>query len=185
MEWFFFKKVVKFKKFKKKEIIHNLGNVSDRIFYVNSGLIRSYIINSDGKEFTWSIHFNDPNHKVGHVYAVDYVSFLTGVPSKLELEVLEDCEVFWITKEDLELLYNFSSKYEKMSRLMLEDGFAYLQNMHILLTSEDSYTRYENFKQNYGYFEDKIPQYQIASYIRVTPQYFIKLKKEYDNNTRF
>jgi CRP-like cAMP-binding protein len=182
-EWFFLKNILKCKKYKKKEIIHNLGDVSDQIMYVNSGLIRSYMINSDGKEFTWSIHFNDKTHKAGHLFAVDYSSFLNNTSSNIELEVLEDCEVFCLTNKELNILYSFSSKYEKMARLMLEDGFTYLQDMYITLTSEDAYRRYEFFKSNYGYFEDKIPQYQVASYLRLTPQHFVKIKKEFEEKS--
>ena len=64
MEWDTIKSKLKIAHYKKGDIIHNIGDVSTKILFINSGLARAYIIDKNGKDHTWSIYFNDKNSHI-------------------------------------------------------------------------------------------------------------------------
>ena len=66
-DWSLFTKTCRVEKYSEKQTIHNLGDVFDSVKYICNGLVRSFLIDSDGKDFTWSIHYNDNagSHRVG------------------------------------------------------------------------------------------------------------------------
>lgn len=98
-EWLIIKKKSRILKFKKKEIIHFAGEVCNKAYFVNSGILRGFIIDKKGNDYTWHIFFNDEYSKLSNLFAIDYESFLHSTPSKLYIEVLSDCEVIEFKKK--------------------------------------------------------------------------------------
>lgn len=56
-------------------------------------------------------------------FATDYVSFLTGAPSTVDIVALEDCEVLWLTHAQLQTLYANVSKADRLGGLLAEGQF--------------------------------------------------------------
>ncbi len=88
IEWALFKSKVKMFHHKKGEIIHYAGDVCTKLMFINYGIIRAYIIDINGKDYTWNICFNDTNSKMTNVYVVDYDSFVNQSQSKISFEDL-------------------------------------------------------------------------------------------------
>ena len=93
IEWNIVKSKLKIEYYKKGDTIHNVGDISTKLMFINSGLARGFIIDENGKDNTWSIYFNDENSHMTNLFAVDYESFINQTTSKLEIAALEDCEV--------------------------------------------------------------------------------------------
>lgn len=181
-EWKFCEKFLKFKKYNKGEMIQFSGDISQRLIYINSGIVRSYLLDENGNDFTWEIHFNDDEAGVMNLFVVDYDSFLSQTPSQIFVEVLEECEVVWITYDDLQLLYQARKKYERLGRKILEDGFRYLQSRFIDLSLKPARDRYENYIMSYENILTKVPQYHVATYLRISPQHLSTIKQKMKKN---
>ena len=65
IEWNIVKSKLKIARYKKGEVIHNIGDVCTELMFINSGLARAYILDENGKDNTWSIYFNDKNSHIG------------------------------------------------------------------------------------------------------------------------
>lgn len=178
LEWFFCEQFLQISTYQKGEIIHFAGDVCNKLIYVNSGILRSYILDGNGNDYTWEICFNDENAKVPNLFVIDYDSFTTKTPSQFSIEVLEDCELLWISHDILQKLYTFNKKYERLGRLLVEDGYVYAQRRVIDMTINTATERYETFARLHGHIVHKIPQYHIASYLKMTPQHLSAIKQK-------
>jgi CRP-like cAMP-binding protein len=180
-EWHFLSSKIKQKNFKKGEIISNIGDIHERIYFITSGLARAYLIDSEGKDFTWSIYFNDENSDMVNLFIVDYDSFITQKPSSLEIEALEDSTTVYLTFEDLDELHKQSPKVLLFSKMMADLAYAYLHHRVLDTQSKSAKERFEKFMKTTPHLLDKVPQYHIASLLGITPIHLSRLKNDNSN----
>ncbi len=179
IEWTLLKSKLSILEYKKGDIIHSVGDVCTSLSFINSGLARAYAIGEDGKDYTWSIFFNDKNSHMTNLFVVDYESFINQTESKLAIDVIEDCQVVTVDYKDIEQLYSKLKKGERFGRLMSQEAYSYLHNRAIERDLMSAKERFNNFMSKTPFLLDKVPQYHIASYLGITPQHLSRLKKEY------
>jgi CRP-like cAMP-binding protein len=178
-EWELYKSKINIEYYKKGQIIHHVGDVCRKISFINSGLARAYMIGEDGKDYTWNIIFNDNNAKVNNLFVVDYYSFITQNESVVNIEVIEDCELLVLEYNDVESLHKTLQKEERLSRIMAEIAYATLYEKMVDRQMKTSQERFDAFMKTTPYLLDKVPQYHIATYLGMTPQYLSQLKNNY------
>ncbi len=176
IEWNVFKTKLKVTHYKKGEIVHYAGDVMRDLHFINSGIVRAYIISDVGKDITWHIFFNDENSKMTNLYVTDYNSFSNQIPSSLSFEVLEDCTLFSTAYEDVQFLYNYQKKGNRFGRLMAEIAYTHVHNLFLSSLQDNATTRFERFMQETPYLLNKVPQYHIASMLGMEPQSLSRLK---------
>ena len=179
VEWNLVKLRLKVKHFKKGDIIHNIGDISRQIYFINSGLARAYTIDENGKDYTWSLFFNDENSHTVNLFVVDYDSFINQTPSRLEIEVLEDCEVLEVGYDDFFFINNNSKKMKHFTQVMVDFAYSYLHNIVLDRQTKTAKQRFEEFMQQTPHLLEKVPQYHIATFLSITPQHLSRLKKSY------
>jgi len=179
LEWNLFKSKVKIKRYKKGQTIHHIGDICTKLAFINSGLARAYIIGEDGKDYTWSIFFNDENSHMTNLFVVDYDSFTNQTESNLSIEAIEDCELFVIDYKDIQFMYDKLKKGERFGRLMAQEAYSYLHKMAIDRQLKTAKERFDEFMQKTPYLLDKVPQYHIATFLGITPQHLSRLKNSY------
>ena len=180
IEWNFFEKKLSILRYKKGEIIHHVGDICNKLLFINSGLARSYILDPDGKDYTWTIYFNDKNSTMINLFVVDYDSFVNQNESRLSIEVIEDCELVAIDYQDIIYQYNKQKKSERFGRLMNQEAYAYLHNLIIDRQTKSAKERFDEFVINTPHLLDKVPQYHIATFLGITPQHLSRLKNKID-----
>jgi CRP-like cAMP-binding protein len=148
------------KKFKKGQIIQHQGNTHTKVYHVQSGLLRSYTIDKNGKEHIfmfapegWIIADSQPGD----------------VPCELFIDALEDSEVTVTEKEGKTIEHN---------DLKLIKRISVLQKRIIMLLSSSAKERYEYFLETYPNITQRVPQKMIASFIGITPQALSTLRNE-------
>jgi len=71
--------------FKKGEHIYSNSEISDAIYFITDGIVRSYKLEDSGKDFTWTFHCLDMDaieyRMLMDIAVVDYVSFSQGLGS--------------------------------------------------------------------------------------------------------
>ena len=75
---------VKIKKFKRRELIMNIGEVCKDAMYIAEGCLRYFHV-VDGEEHTGQFFFENG-------WYTDYESFLTGEPSRVSIQAIEKCK---------------------------------------------------------------------------------------------
>ncbi len=182
IEWSLFQSRLSIKQYAKGDTILHQGDVCNELYFINRGLARGYIIDENGKDFTWGIFFNDSRAHMSNIFVVEYDSFLRQSPSSIYIEALEECEIIAVSFDDVQFLYSRLKKGERFGRLMAEEAYSYLHNMTIDRQTKSAKQRFDKFVQETPHLLDKVPQYHIATFLGITPQHLSRLKKEKNIN---
>lgn len=160
---------IEVKNFPAKTILLNPGEICNFSYFIDKGLVRSFSVNDNIVEHI--LHFACERWWIGDMY-----SLISRKPGNLFLEVLEDCEVILLSRENQLELFELIPKLERFFRILTENSLVAHQERLLDNLSLSAEERYEKFIYKYGSLQQRIPQKQIASYIGVTPEFFSKMK---------
>ena len=170
---------VKKRKVLKNTLIHRSGEVFADIWFVKSGLSRSYFTDVNGKDFTWQLYFRGRTKYGLNHFLDDSVSFYENEGSMLNFETLEDSVFYTLSLTELDAIITDSKKWEHLARIWLHDTyFASTYKRVISLMSETAKERYERLLNEYPSITTQVKSYHIASYLGIAPQTLSKLKNE-------
>ena len=168
-EWTHFASLLEFRNFSKNEVIITQGMATKSIYFVVSGLLRTYFINGAGEEKTF--HFSNEN-----TFAADYESFLKRSQSRYSIQALEDSTVILMSLEALTNYYETLRYGDKLGRVIAEKYFFLwsdrIQDIYMLTPLE----RYNNMKYQFPGILQRVSQYYIASYLNISPVHLSRLK---------
>jgi CRP-like cAMP-binding protein len=148
-------------KVKKKEIIFRSGESNTRHYFIEKGLLRMYVIDSGGKEF--NVLFASEKQWIGDLSTPSETSFY--------LDAVEKSVVYSISDENMnKLTCDFSSfvKYIKRSYIFLQKRLVSI----LVNTAEENYNELCEY---YPELIKRLPQYQISSYLGITPVFLSKI----------
>ncbi|MDA6068400.1 Crp/Fnr family transcriptional regulator [Flavobacterium sp. AC] len=111
-------------------------------------------------------------------WVLDIGSFVSGTPSKLNIQALEDSKVIMISKEQKERLYQEIPKTERLFRLMNQKALESIQLRMISMLNKTADKRYVEFKNKYPTLEQRIPQHQIAAYLGISHEFLSKIRRK-------
>lgn len=160
---------LKTKTLKKKEYLLKPGKVCRATYFVSKGLIRLYFINK--KELEQITHFG-----LKGWWVTDYDSLDTQKPARFYLQALEETEVVVWDIETRAQLAKAIPQLETYFRIILQRAYAASQRRIEFLHNNSDEERYRNFSSWFPEFEQRIPQYMLASYLGFTPQFLSKIK---------
>ncbi|KGK28688.1 Crp/Fnr family transcriptional regulator [Cellulophaga sp. E6(2014)] len=145
------------------------GKVSNRVGFVEKGLLKCTLIGSE-KSVVDDFAFENQ-------FVANYYSFLKQEKSNKEIICLQDSVLRIITRKKLEEL----SKYpfiEQIARQVSEQLFITtskkLEDIR-LLSAEERYLKLVKIDKR---ITDKIPQYEIASFLNVSPETVSRIRKK-------
>jgi len=169
--------------YKKGEHIYGDSEVSEYLYFITDGIVRSYKLEEDGKDFTWTFHCLDmdslSHRMLMDIAVVDYVSFTQNTPEELAFEVLVDATLMKIAKKDLLALYDSSIKWQKFATKMAEDSYAIMRERTFNLLTKSAKERLELLIGYFpGVFEKRVSVEHIASYLGITRQSLNRLQRE-------
>ena len=100
------------KKLRKKRFLLGEEDVCKYIAFVEKGLLRSFVIDEKGSEHV--LRFSLEGWWVS-----DLSSFLTGEPSKFNIEALQDCELLMISRSGWDQLLEKIPVFERFFRILI------------------------------------------------------------------
>ena len=169
--------------YKKGEHIYGDTEISGCLYFIVDGIVRSYKLEEDGKDFTWTFHclnMDTLNHRMlMDIAVVDYVSFTQDIPEELAFEVLIDATLMKVSKQDLLALYESSPKWQKFATKMAEDSYAIMRERTFNLLTKSAKERLNLLEAYFpGVFEKDVLVDHIASYLGITRQSLSRLQRE-------
>ncbi len=162
---------VKLKKFKKGHILQYQGDSKVLAFHVKKGLLRSYIIDSKGKEHIFM--FAPENWIIADLEALEFKE-----PVRLFIDCLEDSDVLIFDREDV-LKENLSKEKVAENAQLLYRRIGKLQRRVLMLMGSPAIDRYTYFLETYPELPNRIPQRMIASYLGITPQALSTIRSKF------
>jgi len=148
--------------YSKGHVLQNEGDRSPSSYYVKKGLLRSYIIDSKGKEHIFM--FAPEDWIIADLEALEF-----NEPSQLYIDCLEDSEVVLFDNECLFKADLPKSQIVKSAQLLYR-RIGKLQRRVLMLMSSPAIDRYSYFTSTYPDLLHRIPQHMIATYLGIAPQ---------------
>lgn len=157
------------KQYKKGTVLLKEGQVSTEVYFVLEGCVRQFYL-VDGEEKT-------NNFFTEEQWVISMQSFGNQKPSQHYLDCCLDCSLVVGNREKEENLYKRFPKLETVSRKVMEKVFAEQQEIMSTYTTDTAEQRYLKLLKSRPDLFQKIPQYQIASYIGVKPESLSRIRK--------
>jgi len=165
-----FVSIIRKTRLKKKQFIVQPSFVCTHQTYVVKGTLRVYFIDNKGNEFTVSFAIND-------WFATDHYSYFHQIPATLYIEALEDSHIFQMEYNKVEQLCRNNQKFERYFRLIAHKAFAYSQHRILSNLNKTAKERYIEFLEQYPKISQKVPQYALASYLGMSPEFLSKIRR--------
>jgi len=155
--------------YKKGTVLLKEGQVSTEVYFVLDGCVRQYFI-VDGEEKTNNF-FTDEQ------WVISVNNFNQRIPSTHFLACCIDSSLVVGNRQKEEGLYRRFPKLETVSRKVMEKVFAEQQEIMASYTIDTPEQRYLKLLKLRPDLFQKIPQYQLASYIGVKPESLSRIRK--------
>ena len=159
------------KKISKNEFLLREGEVCRQTFFVESGLLRMYSIDKNGKEHI--IQFAPEKWLIS-----DRSSLYFGEKSKYFIEAVEESEVLLLNPDFFTNVIERFPNTAENNDLLLQKHIRNLQNRVNSLLAETAEERYMNFIKMYPDILLRVPQWMVASYLGITPESLSRVRKE-------
>ncbi|MCX7774025.1 MAG: Crp/Fnr family transcriptional regulator [Clostridia bacterium] len=160
---------------KKDGYFLNAGDKSTEIGYVRKGLFRSFYIDRKGQDVTKYFY---PEGST----LFSYVAHLSGKESSYDIQALEDSELLVAKISDFESIvegnYQLLWLYKKMIDKILVVKEEHAMSFKLLNSTE----RYKQFLEAYPGLEQRVKQYQLASYLGITPVSLSRIRNKLNLN---
>ncbi|HVI47754.1 MAG TPA: Crp/Fnr family transcriptional regulator [Chitinophaga sp.] len=164
------------KKVRRRQYLLQEGEICQYDYFVISGCLRQYEVGDNARENVVQFAFEN-------WWMSDWYSMLSNTPSVYNIDALEDTEVFVIEKRVLDKLFIDIPAMDNYFRNMLLQSYASLQR-RILYLQKPAEERYAEFVKRYAWFEQRVAQQHIASYLGITRETLSRLKSQQQKHPR-
>lgn len=148
------------------------GDICRYDSYVVSGALKAFYINAEnGNEEILFFAVDD-------WWASDLDSFSRLKPSIYNIQAIEKTTVLQISHYSFQKLLAELPRLERYFRIILENYLGTLQKRIIYNNVYNAESRYYDFLETYPNIVSKVPQYLIASYLGVTPEFISRVRKK-------
>ncbi|MVM33813.1 cyclic nucleotide-binding domain-containing protein [Spirosoma sp. HMF4905] len=153
------------KSLKRKEALLPAGSICHHEYYVNSGCLRTYFLDSGGIEH--NLYFATEDWWISDLYSRTH-----SAPSFVNIVAVEDSELYQFSHIDLEEFMRKTPALERFFRLSYQQSLVSQHLRSLQLLSMSGEERYIHFREQYPHLINRIPQKHIATFIGLTPQFF-------------
>lgn len=148
------------------------GQYCQKLSFIKSGYLRLHASSHNGrKEVTQWIAME-------HSFVTDIASFLFHQAARWDIQALEDCELYTITKVDFQQLGAIVPHWSKLEQLFLAKCFVTLENRMFNQLSMSSEERYDTLFQYNPEIFNQVPLLYIASMLGMTPETLSRIRNK-------
>ena len=155
--------------FSKATLLLQEGQIPKDNYWVIQGCVQQYYL-SDGKEITSNFYTEEQ-------WILTSDSSSTDSPSKYFLQCVEPTTLLIGNNEKGNQMIQAFPKFGDLSRLILEQEIIRQQNDMANFITQTPEQRYLQIMQSRPDLINRVPQYQLASYIGVQPESLSRIRK--------
>ncbi len=150
------------KSLRRGEPFARIGDRPREVAFVRSGLFRQYYLSPEGTE-------HNKVFSLEGSFMAPFGAILRKERGLLQIEAVEDSDLYTLSVDRYEALFDRHVCWERFGRRIAEDLFSRKEQREfefLMLSPEE---RYAAFLETNPGLEERLTQYHIASYIGVTP----------------
>jgi CRP-like cAMP-binding protein len=153
----------------KHHLLHKEGEICQKIFFIEKGLVRWYYYNEDGRDITDSFGLENS-------FVTAFDSFFQRKPSRYFIELLEDSIVYSMTYADLEESFEKFPEIERVGRLILIQILEQTLEKNAALQFNNAHQRYHFITEKYPDLLQRVSLGHIASYLGITQETLSRIR---------
>lgn len=156
------------RQFKKNEIIKEAGKTENYIDIIVKGSVGVFLW-TDNHSKCLDLFYEE-------YFSCDYMSYIENRPSELFTQALEHTEVFSMSRQNIEALYNDKLIGEKIVGAAARSLFVHKQKQQIDLLTRTAEERYRMMMKETPELLHRTASKHIASYLGVTPESLSRIR---------
>jgi CRP-like cAMP-binding protein len=160
-----------FKKFRKRQYLLQAGDVCRFNAFVLKGFLRLYYLDDKGHEHI--IQFAPENYWTGDRESMD-----SGLPSKYDIDAIEDSEILLLKKEDFDMLRKTVPAFNEFVNDTLKKNVVVLQERIHASISLSADEKYSSFISKYPSISNRVPLHMVASYLGVSAETLSRVRSQ-------
>jgi len=160
----------------KGELLIKEGKTSKKSYFIESGIIRCYILDVNGDEVTTRF-YSAPD------FLNDYLSFFKQEPSEENYELITDAVVWSIDFESVQYCFHNIPEFREWGRMLLTLNYVTLHNKMISFHKNTAQERYLVLQTKHPEIIKEVPLHIIASYLGITKYSLSRIRKEIENSS--
>ncbi len=157
--------------FKKGDRLLENGRYAQEYFCVESGLIRSFVINHKGMDITTA--FAGKREIV-----IDVISLFNQIPAIESLEALTACVCYKIGFDDFQKLYHSLPGFNEWGRSWMAQSLFQLKERSVSMITDSAGDRYLDLMRKYPEIIQNAPLKHVASYLGITDTSLSRIRKD-------
>jgi CRP-like cAMP-binding protein len=157
------------KNYKKGTFLLKEGQLATNTFFVFEGLIRQFVL-ADGEERTTTFFTENQ-------WVISLNGFDESQPSQHYWLCEEDCVLLIGNDNSAQNIFKIHPRLESIARKIIENTFSEYQQMMMNYLKDSPEQRYLRLIETKPDLIQRIPQYQLASYIGVKPESLSRIRK--------
>lgn len=161
-EWGKLREIIRYRHLERGDYFVVASDVAKDIGFVLSGLLRKFYQTEEGREY-----IKDFSPELRLVTA--YSSLLQNKPSRLNIQAIESTKLLVIPYIQFIKLYEEHSCWQELGRKIAETLFIEREEREWELLLFTAQKRYELFLKKFPGLLKRVPQYDIASYLGISP----------------
>lgn len=166
-----FRELISVKNYSKGEIILSQGSICNHIFFVEKGLLRFYSIGENGKEHI--LQFAPENW-----WLTDRNNLCSDEPSQYFIDAYEASTVLLLGHDFIIKASEISKEFSAFHEHILQRHILSLYKRINMLIGTPAKESYLDFIHTYPDITQRVPQWMIASYLGITPEFLSRIRKE-------
>ena len=156
---------------KKKGFILKEGQYCKADYFVEKGCLRMFFINEKGIE-------QITQFALEHWWMADYFSLLNKTKTPFNIQAVENSEVLCFDLKTQTALFKQIPQIETYFRMVAQKAFAASQMRIKFFHDFSKEESYHHFNNLFPEFVQRVPQYMLASYLGLTPEYLSEIRKK-------
>ncbi|QHS63977.1 Crp/Fnr family transcriptional regulator [Chitinophaga agri] len=149
------------------DLLLKRGQIANEYYFLHSGALRFFF--ADNHELTaWIVQPNE--------FFTEISSLHPGLPTRFNIEAVASAELYCITKQDMDRLYQELPIWQEFGRKTWEAMAVRMINEIIRFQTMTVEERYLEFLEKPGFMQ-LISVRQLASYLGITPNALSRIRK--------
>ena len=154
----------------KNEFLLKEHKTCRHLYFLQQGALRGFY-NLDGKEIThWFGFEND--------FVTSFHSFTTQQPSVENIQLLEGCVLWAISKDTLTGLFNRYHEIERLMRIAYEKYYIRLEERYVNAQFKTAAERYENLLLQSPHIIERVPLSYVSSYLGISQETLSRVRSK-------
>lgn len=160
-----------FKTLDQGEYLHKVGEPAIFMAFVLKGVLREYFLTSEGLEFNKAFVFSGE-------FTGSLFDLMRDDVSTASVQAIKPCQMLVAPYSVMYELYDQYDCFQRLGRIIIESLFLKKARREYEFLTMDAQARYLTLIKQYPRFEKELPQYQLASYLGITPVALSRIRSQ-------